>query len=138
MATLEQRRAEVWGTAGERLCSPMAEAVENIAALVEVGDYEASLELLKITGLYRGVVNAVGEQDPEKIVNRQAEAQVQREGIPKDAAHEMLIDMTTGSTDTHRLEEIEAELWAEYGEEDRGRLPQSDRSRCCLFVLESC
>jgi hypothetical protein len=35
----------------------MSQAVENIAALVESGDYDASVALLKITGLSRGLAN---------------------------------------------------------------------------------
>jgi hypothetical protein len=116
MATLQRRRAEVWGTAGERLRSLMARAVENIAGLVEVGDYEASVELLKITGLYRGVVNGIGEQDPEKIIKQQAEAQVRREGIPQDEL-ETLGRLNDNPLYHRRLAEVEAELRAEYGDD---------------------
>ena len=115
-AHLERRRAEVWGTASERLRSLLAKAVENIAARVEDGDYEASVELLKITGLYRGVVNAVGEMDAEQIIKQQAEAQVRREGIPEDATRELLVGLSTNPVYQRRLQEIEAELRAEYGE----------------------
>jgi hypothetical protein len=116
MATLQRRRAEVWGTAGERLRSLMARAVENIAGLVEVGDYEASVELLKITGLYRGVVNGIGEQDPEKILKSQAEAQVRREGIPQNEL-EALGRLHDNPLYHRRLAEVEAELRAEYGDD---------------------
>ena len=61
MSTLERRRAEVWGTAGERLRSLMQKAIDNIAALVESGDFHASIALLKITGMYGGVVNVLSE-----------------------------------------------------------------------------
>jgi hypothetical protein len=115
MAALQRRRAEVWGTAGERLRSLMAKAVDNIAGLVEVGDYAASIELLKITGLYRGVVNDIGEQDPEQILKSQAEAQVRREGIPQDEL-ETLGHLNDNPLYHRRLAEIEAELRAEYGE----------------------
>lgn len=116
MATLQRRRAEVWGTAEERLRSLMAKAVDNIAALVEVGDYAASVELLKITGLYRGVVNVIGEQDPEQILKAQAEAQVRREGIPQDEL-ETLGRLTDNPLYYRRLAEVEAALRAEYGDE---------------------
>jgi hypothetical protein len=116
MATLQRRRAEVWGTAGERLRSLMAKAVDNIAGLVEVGDYNASVDLLKITGLYRGVVNGIGEQDPEKIITSQAEAQVRREGIPQDEL-ETLGHLHDNPRYHRRLAEIEAELRAAYGDE---------------------
>jgi hypothetical protein len=115
MATLQRRRAEVWGTAGERLRALMAKAVDNIVGLVEAGDYEASVELLKITGLYRGVVNAIGEQDPEQLIKQQAEAQVRREGIPQDEL-ETLGYLNDNPLYYRRLAEIEAELRAEYGE----------------------
>ena len=116
MAALQRRRAEVWGTAGERLRSLMAKAIDNIAGLVEGGDYEASIELLKITGLYRGVVNGIGEQDPEKILKSQAEAQVRREGIPQNEL-ETLGHLNDNPLYHRRLAEVEAELRAEYGDE---------------------
>jgi hypothetical protein len=116
-AHLERRRAEVWGTASERLRALLAKAVENIATRVEDGDYEASVELLKITGLSRGVVNAVGEMDAEQLIKQQAEARVRREGIPEDANRELLVDLHTNPAYRRRLQEIEAELRAEYGEE---------------------
>ena len=116
MATLQRRRAEVWGTAGERLRSLMAKAVDNIAGLVEVGDYDASVELLKITGLYRGVVNGIGEQDPEKILKSLAEARVRREGIPQQAL-ETLGRLTDNPLYHRRLAEVEAEFRAAYGDD---------------------
>src|SRR5215510_4239607 len=82
MATLQQRRAELWGTTGERLRALMVRAVENVQIAVEGGDLKASIELLKITGMHGGVVNALSETDPEKIIRKQAEAQVHREGLP--------------------------------------------------------
>jgi hypothetical protein len=42
MACLQERRAEVWRVPQERLRSLMAKAVENIAGLVETGDYSGS------------------------------------------------------------------------------------------------
>jgi hypothetical protein len=117
MSTLERRRAEVWGSAGERLRSLMQKAIDNIAKLVESGDFDASIALLKITGMYGGVVNVLSEMDPEKIIKRQAEGQVRREGIPEDATDALLIKMSKNAAYTRRLEDIEAELYREYGEE---------------------
>jgi hypothetical protein len=116
MSTLELRRAEVWGPAGERLRSLMSKAVENIAEAIEGGNLTASWELLKCTSMYGGVVNVLSETDPEKIIKAQAEAQVQREGIPEDATETMLINLSKNPVYLRRLEEIEAELWAMYGE----------------------
>jgi hypothetical protein len=117
MSTLELRRAEVWGTTGERLRSLMSKAVENIATAIEGGNLAASWELLKCTGMYGGVVNVLSETDPEKIIKKQAEAQVQREGIPLDATHEALIRLTENARFHERRQEIEAELIAEFGED---------------------
>jgi len=117
MSTLERRRAEVWGSAGERLRSLMQKAIDNIATLVESGDFDASIALLKITGMYGGVVNVLSETDPEKIIRKQAEAEVQREGIPEDATETMLINLSKNPVYQRRLEEIGAELRAMYGEE---------------------
>jgi hypothetical protein len=117
MSTLELRRAEVWGTTGERLRSLMSQAVENIATAIEGGNLTASWELLKCTGMYGGVVNVLSETDPEKIIKKQAEAQVQREGIPRDATHETLIRLTENPRYHERLAEVEAEIRRQYLDE---------------------
>jgi hypothetical protein len=116
MATIEQRRAELWGTTGERLRALMAKAVDNLQASVEGADLKASIELLKITGMYGGVVNVLSETDPEKIIRKQAEAQAHREGIPRDATHEALLRLSENDRYHERVQEIEAELRREYGE----------------------
>jgi hypothetical protein len=121
MACLQEHRAEVWRVPQERLRSLMTKAVENIAGLVETGDYEASIALLKITGMY-GVVNVLGDIDPEKIIRTMAEAKVQREGIPRDATHEALVRLTQNTRYHERVQEIEAELRREYGEDCEGKL----------------
>jgi hypothetical protein len=117
MATLQQRRAELWGTTGERLRALMSRAVENLQAAVEGGDLKASIELLKITGMYGGVVNVLSETDPEKIIRKQAEVQVQREGIPVDATHEALIRLTENARYHKRLQEVTSALMREYSED---------------------
>src|SRR5215510_7388382 len=94
----------------------MVRAVENVQAAVEEGDLKASIELLKITGMYGGVVNVLSETDPEKIIRKQAEAQVHREGIPRDATHEALLRLTENDRYHERVQEIEARLMREYGE----------------------
>ena len=116
MSTLQRRRAELWGTTGERLRSLMSKAVDNLATAIEGGGLKASIELLKVTGMYGGVVNVLGDTDPEKIIRKQAEAQVHREGIPLDATREALIRLTENARYHERLQEIEAELMREYGE----------------------
>jgi hypothetical protein len=79
MATLQQRRAEVWRAPQEQLRALMRKAVENITAAIEGGDLKASIELLKITGMYGdGRGNAIAEQDPERLLKQQAHAQIQR------------------------------------------------------------
>ena len=111
MNTLERRRAEMSGSAGERLRSLMQKAIDNIAEVVESGNIDASIALLKITGMYGGVVNVLSETDPEKIIKAKAEAQVQREGISADATERMLIEMSQNPIYRCRVEEIEAELY---------------------------
>lgn len=116
MSTLERRRAEIWGTTGERLRSLMAKAVDNLEAALASGDVKVSIELLRITGMYGGVVNVLSETDPEKIIKKQAEAQVKAEGILEDSTETMLIAMTKNPVYLRRLAEIEAELRREFGE----------------------
>ena len=97
----------------------MAKAVANLAAAIEQGNLKAaSIELLKITGMYGGVVNVLSETDLEKLIKAQAEAQVQREGIPEDATETMLINLSKNPVYLHRLAEVTADLRAEFGEPD--------------------
>jgi hypothetical protein len=116
MATLQQRRAEVWRAPQEQLRALMRRAAENITAAIEGGDLKASIELLKITGMYGdGRGNAIGEQDPERLLKQQVDAQILRENIPRDE-HDMLLRSLETNRYRQRLEEIEAELRERYCE----------------------
>jgi hypothetical protein len=115
IATLERRRAEVWRQPQERLRSLMSKAVENVAGLVEAGDYDASIELLKITGMYRGLANHIGEQDPEKVFDAIVERRLAAEKIPGHM-DDLLIKLDDNPRKAQRKSEIEAELWRKYGE----------------------
>jgi DNA-binding CsgD family transcriptional regulator len=120
MAELERRRAEIWRAPQERLRSLVSKAVENIAALVETGNYDASIDLLKITGMHGGLVNFIGEQDPAKLIEQEIDARIKAEDIPK-TEHEsmsMMLDLKTGKYQ-QRKAEIEAELIQEFGEPDQ-------------------
>jgi hypothetical protein len=115
MAAVEEARLEVWRGPQEKLRSLAMKAVENLAEKVEAGDIRCSLEVLKAMGLY-GCVSHIGQTDPEKILKAQAEAQMQREGIPEDATDAMLINMTKNDAYLRRLAEVTADLRAEFGE----------------------
>jgi hypothetical protein len=115
MAELERRRAEIWRAPQERLRALISQAVENIAALVEVGDYDASVELLKITGMYRGLNNHIDEQDPERVFDTIVEQHVAAERIPGDLERLSAKLMNNPAKD-QRQAEIEAELLVEFGE----------------------
>lgn len=114
-ATLERRRAEVWRQPQERLRSLLSKAVENVAALVESGDYDASIELLKITGMYRGLANHIGEQDPEKVFDAIVERRLAAEHIP-DELDKLISTLSENPRKTWRKAEIVEELLREYGE----------------------
>jgi succinate dehydrogenase/fumarate reductase flavoprotein subunit len=85
-------------------------AVENLAAAVDAGDWKASIEVLKAVGMYgNGTMNAIGEQDPERLLQAQAEAQLDHEGIPRNE-HEMLAGLLETTAYRERLKEITTEL----------------------------
>jgi hypothetical protein len=117
VATVEQRRAEVWRAPQEKLRALAMKAVENLATAIERGDLKASVELLKCIGLY-GTVALIGETDPETVLRQQVTAQVDRE-CPVDVMHEFLIDQTRPGWYA-RKQEIEAELRERYGEAPAG------------------
>jgi hypothetical protein len=117
MAALERRRAEVWRQPQERLRSLLSKAVDNLGHAVESGDLKASIELLKAVGMYGdGTMNAIHEQDPEILIRQQAEAQVDREGVPKNTLLAMAESLDTAAYRT-RLAEVEAEIRRAYLEE---------------------
>jgi len=85
-----------------------------MAAAVEEGDLKTSIELLKAIGMYRdGTMNAIHEQDPEELIRQQAVAQVDREGVPKNALLAMAEHLDTAAYRA-RLAEVEQELRAPY------------------------
>jgi hypothetical protein len=119
MVELERWRAEVWRQPQERLRSLLHKAVENLADAVEGGDLKASIELLKAVGMYgNGTMNAIGEQEPEELIRQQAEAQVDREGTPKNALAAMVENLDTAAYRT-RLAEVEAEIRSTYAEDEQ-------------------
>jgi sulfur relay (sulfurtransferase) DsrF/TusC family protein len=79
----------------------------------EEGD-KASIEVLKAVGMYGdGTMNAIFEQDPEKLIRQQAEAQIDREGVPRNALVAMAENLDTAAYRT-RLAEVEAEVRRTY------------------------
>jgi hypothetical protein len=118
MATFEQRRADLWRAAQQRLLAVLGKAVQNLAEGVEAGVHDSSVEVIKLCGLYRAGLPVVGETDPAKLIKEQAERQAAREGIPLNANHEMLINLTTNNAFARRVKELEADLQAEYGDTD--------------------
>jgi transcriptional regulator with XRE-family HTH domain len=115
-AELERARAEMYRAPQEKLRSCLMKAVSNLVAAVEKGEIRASIELLKAVGMYGdGTMNAIREQDPEQLLQRQIDEQITREVIPKDehdAMTQMLMRPTTRYVE--RRQEIEAELRARY------------------------
>jgi hypothetical protein len=95
MATLAQRRAEVWRTAQERLRSLLMTAVENLGKAVEAGDLRASVELLKAVGLH-GYVAPIGEQNPGVLLQELIDTKIHEatqplgEALPRDPLDVML------------------------------------------------
>jgi hypothetical protein len=108
------RRAEVWRQPQERLGSLLSKAVENLAAAVEEGDFKASIEVLKAVGMYgEGTMDAIHEQDPEQLIRQQAESQVDRESVPRNAILAMAENLDNAAW-RHRLAEVEAEIRRAY------------------------
>ena len=115
-AELERRRAEVYRQAQERLRSLMRQAVENVAAKVEAGDFEASIHVLKAVGMYgNGTMNAIHGQDPEQQFDAEVERRLDAEKIPD--RFDELISASENPLKARRKAEIEAELLREYGDE---------------------
>jgi hypothetical protein len=116
MAELERRRADLWRSSAERLRSGVTKAIENLLGAVEAGDLKASLALLKAADLCgHGTVHPIGERDPETLIRQQAEAQVAREGMPRNTLLAMAEHRDTAAW-RQQLGELEAELRRTYAE----------------------
>jgi hypothetical protein len=116
-AELARRREEIWRQPQERLRSLLSKAVENIATVVESGEYDASVELLKIVGMYRGLNNTPGERDPDKVFEAEVERRLAAAHISGDL-DELITKLDRNPAKRRRQEEIEAELMSEFGEQE--------------------
>jgi hypothetical protein len=95
----------------------MGSTVTRSLAAVEGGNLKASIEVLTAAGMYgEGMVNAIHEQNPEKLIRQQAEAQVDREGVPRNTLLAMTERLDTAAW-RHRLAEVEAEIRRAYLDE---------------------
>jgi hypothetical protein len=117
MATLQERRAELYRSMTERLRSGLGKAVENLISAVDSGDLKASLELLKCCAVYGdGAMHHIKEMDPEKLFHEQVTKRLAQERIPDQFDH--LIDPLRNPGKERRRAEIEAELRAKYSEQE--------------------
>jgi hypothetical protein len=117
-AELQQRRANLYGSACERLRSLVSKAVANIAGAIEEGNVPMSVELLKIIGLHgNGTMNAVHGLDPESNFTKIVERRLADEKIPGHL-DDLLIKLDDNPRKAQREAEIRAELAAEYLEFD--------------------
>jgi len=82
MATLAQRREELFSGAVDRLRSLLGNALDNIAGAIEAGDVKSSFELVKATAVW-GHNPPTGELDVQKIAERICWEQLAKEGIPE-------------------------------------------------------
>jgi hypothetical protein len=113
---LEKARARLWRVTAERLRGLMAKALDNIQAAIEEGNVKASFELLKAAGIYGAeTINSISDYRLDRMITATAEAQAEREGLVKDTMR-ALIEMSDNPAYRQRVEEIQAELWAEYSE----------------------
>jgi hypothetical protein len=128
MAELERRRADLWRSSAERLRSGITKAIANLLGAVEAGDLKASIALLKAVDLYGdGALHPIRELDPETLIRQQAEAQVEREGVPRNTLLAMTEYLDTAAW-RQRLGEVEAELRRTYVEAEPPK-PTEDRPR---------
>jgi hypothetical protein len=115
MATLEQRRQDLFRVPIERLRGLAAQAVENIEDAINNGNVKWSFELLKATGLY-GALLPEGETDPDKLLEQQVLKVLAKEKIPGHL-DDLLIQLDENPLKRQRQAEIEAGLRELYGED---------------------
>ena len=117
-AELQQRRANLYGSACERLRSLVSKAVENVAEAVESGDYEASIDLLKCVGIHgNGAMNTVHSLDAERNVEELIDQRIKAENIPD--RFDLLLDPLKNPQKEQRKAEIAAEIMPEFCDLDQ-------------------
>jgi hypothetical protein len=111
MAELEKARQQYISGAVDKLRSTLPKAVETVVAAVAEGNLRASLELLRIAGLYGNSAHfQPGETDPEQIAMRLCMEQLAKEGIKKDGMNGILIDLDRNPRYDQRKREILEDL----------------------------
>jgi hypothetical protein len=62
-------------------------------------------------------INHISDWRMETLIRQEAERRVQAEGIAENSNKELLINLSQNGAYRHRVEEITAELEAEYGDD---------------------
>jgi hypothetical protein len=110
MATLQERRAELYRGVTERLRSGLGKAVDTLLGAVHQGDLRAALELLKCCGIYGdGTMHQIRDTDPTAIAERLCQEAMAREGISANGSLDRLLTLQANP----RYEQRKAELMAE-------------------------
>jgi DNA-binding XRE family transcriptional regulator len=115
MAELQRARADLFRQPIERLRSLALKAVANIEQAINDGDVRASFELLKATGTYSQLL-PTHEDDPDTLFDHMVGERLAKEKIRPELDTELINPLRNRHYDQRR-EEIEAELWATYGED---------------------
>jgi hypothetical protein len=111
MATLAQRREEIFGAAVNRLRTLLNKALENITGAIQSGDVKSSFKLLKATRLH-GFCPPAGETDVQKLAERLCLEQLAREHIPESSMDLSFLDKNP------QYEERKREILEELGRGD--------------------
>jgi len=119
ITTLAQRRESLFSGTVDRLRALLSQTVDNIRKAITEGDVAASFPLLKATGIH-GFCLPVGELDPQKCFDDVVMRLLAQEKVPDQL--DLLIDPLRNPERDRRKEEIEAELRAEFGQEDQVQL----------------
>jgi hypothetical protein len=115
MATLHQRREELFSGAVDRLRSLLGKALDNIEAAIQSNSSTKwSFELLRAVGLY-GFVPPTGELNVQKLFDDQVMRLLAQEKIPGQL-DSLLIKLGDNPEKRQREAEIRDELTAEYGD----------------------
>jgi hypothetical protein len=110
MAELEKARQQYISGAVDKLRSTLPKAVETVVAAVAEGNLRASLELLRIAGVYGSHAFQAGETDPDQVALRLCMEQLAKEGIKKDGMNGILTDLDRNPRYDQRKREILEDL----------------------------
>jgi hypothetical protein len=91
-AELNKRRKEIWGASIDKMRNLIPKALETVENAIKQGDVKTALEFLKMAGMGDVFVGNIGEDEPEKIIEK----------LAKEKEEKARFDLATHSREVYK------------------------------------